>query len=441
METSKRYGLTTAISMIFGIVIGSGIFFKSDDILIYTNGSVIKGVLIFCIAAFAIVFGSLTMSELAKKTDKAGGIISYAELYAGERTACAFGWFQVMIYYPTILSIIAWALGVYVCMLFGLQPLIEIQILIGAGFLAIAFILNVFSAKLGGYFQDGYAFLKILPLLFITILGIIYSAPNEIIIESTPVISGYGWFAAIGPIVFAFDGWIVSTSIAHEIKDTRKNLPLALIIVPIVILVLYIGYFVGISRLLGVETIMAAGDQHIHLFATYLLGDIGFKIMVILIILSILGTLNGLVLGYIRLPYALALRGMIPFSKRIGKINKNYQMPKNSAIFAFIVAMIWMAIHYITKKTGFFSITDISETPVVISYLLYIILYVRVIGLYKQKEIKSKMRGKVFPTLAILGSILILVAGSRSQHFLLMFGLCIFTLFASSYFLERKNIS
>ena len=47
----NRYGLPTAIAMIVGIVIGSGIFFKSDNILIATNGSIKLGILVFIVAA------------------------------------------------------------------------------------------------------------------------------------------------------------------------------------------------------------------------------------------------------------------------------------------------------------------------------------------------------------------------------------------------------
>ena len=54
----KRYGLFTAIAMIVGTVIGSGIFFKSDNILVYTNGDILKGILVFTFAAFGIIFGS-----------------------------------------------------------------------------------------------------------------------------------------------------------------------------------------------------------------------------------------------------------------------------------------------------------------------------------------------------------------------------------------------
>lgn len=51
----QKYGLFTTIAMIVGIVIGSGIFFKSDNVLVYTNGNIFLGILVFIIAAFSII--------------------------------------------------------------------------------------------------------------------------------------------------------------------------------------------------------------------------------------------------------------------------------------------------------------------------------------------------------------------------------------------------
>ena len=74
----NRYGLPTAIAMIVGIVIGSGIFFKSDNILIATNGSIKLGILVFIVAALGIIFGSLSIAELASRNSEVGGVITYA---------------------------------------------------------------------------------------------------------------------------------------------------------------------------------------------------------------------------------------------------------------------------------------------------------------------------------------------------------------------------
>ena len=121
MEHNKKYGLFTAITMIIGIVIGSGIFFKADDVLKYTNGNVLLGIFIFCIAAIAIIFGSISISQLATRTDKPGGIISYAEEFVNKETASAFAWFLVFLYLPSIIAVVSWVAGIYICQLFNIQ--------------------------------------------------------------------------------------------------------------------------------------------------------------------------------------------------------------------------------------------------------------------------------------------------------------------------------
>ena len=140
---SKKYGLTTAIAMIVGIVIGSGIFFKSDNILIYTNGSIIKGIAVFSIAAIGIIFGSLTIGVLASKTTAAGGIIAYADEYSGRKVACAFGWFLTFVYYPALVAVLVWVTGVYICMLFGFDPTMERLLYISVISSGICFLINV----------------------------------------------------------------------------------------------------------------------------------------------------------------------------------------------------------------------------------------------------------------------------------------------------------
>ena len=112
MENEKKYGLFTAITMIVGIVIGSGIFFKADDVLTYTNGNILLGILVF-VAAIAIIFGSLSISQLATRTDNPGGLIAYAEEFINEKMGSAFGWFQVFLYLPSTIAVFAWVAGIY----------------------------------------------------------------------------------------------------------------------------------------------------------------------------------------------------------------------------------------------------------------------------------------------------------------------------------------
>lgn len=441
MEENKKYGLFTSITMIMGIVIGSGIFFKADDVLTYTDGNVLVGIFIFCIAAIAIIFGSLSISQLAMRTDKPGGIISYAEEFVNKETAAAFGWFQTFLYLPATIAVVAWVAGLYICQLFNIT---------GDGFLnpyTIGFVVAVFiytmntlSAKAGGYIQNLAMIIKLIPLILFAILGLVKGDPQPILAGDLENIKtagiGMGIMAAFAPIAFSFDGWIVSTSIAHEIKNSKRNLPIALIVSPIFVLIVYLAYFVGVSVFVGPENVLELGNDSVGKMASILFGETGSKVVLIFVIISVVGTLNGLTLGLIRSPYSLALRNMIPFSDKLSKENKNFNnMPLNSAIFSAIVTFIWYIVHYITQKNGMKG--DVSEIAICISYLNYCVFYVVIIKLAIKGEIKNKFMGYFVPLMAILGSLIILSGGISNPLFIYYLIICLLFMVAG-YFYYKK---
>ena len=435
----NEYGLFTAITMIVGIVIGSGIFFKSDNILIATGGSIALGVLVFCIAAIAIIFGSLTISQLASRSSQSGGLIAYAEENYNKSLACAFGWFQTFLYFPTIIAVVSWVSGIYLCLLFGIDGKLETQMLIGFIIMTFVFIINTLSAKLGGLFQNVSTIIKLVPLVLIVIAGLIFGDVSNISLSDVTSMKSFGWITAIAPIAFSFDGWVVATSIGHEIKDSKRNLPKALIIAPIFILAMYVLYFVGISIYIGPETIMELGDAHVDLAANNLLGPWGAKIILIFVVISIMGTVNGLTLGMIRLPHSLAERKMFPKSEFVSKVNDKLLMPVNSALVSFLVCLIWFIVHYITTKFGVLPNSDISEISITMSYVLYIILYFKVYQLGLKGEVKGVWNSKINPTLAIIGSLMILFGSMGNQLFWIYAAFCLLVIISAVVFWKGKE--
>ncbi len=436
----NRYGLPTAIAMIVGIVIGSGIFFKSDNILIATNGSIKLGVLVFIIAALGIIFGSLSIAELASRNSEAGGVITYAEYSLNKGFACAFGWFHIFLYYPTIITVVSWVTGIYGCMLFGLEETLEIQILIGASIMLLIFLFNILSFRLSGYFQNAATVIKLIPLVIIAVIGLFFGNPQYITGEHVRVFAQTGWISAIAPIAFSFDGWIVATSIGHEIKDSKKNLPKALIIAPIFILIIYILYFVGISTYVGVENVMSLGDSHVNVAANSIFGVYGAKIILIFVIISIMGTVNGLIMGYIRMPYSLAIRNMFPKAESLSKINDKYKMPVLSAFLVMAISLFWTIVHYINVKFNMLQNSDISEISITINYVLYIVFYVKVIRMGLSKEIKGAFRGFINPCLAIGGSLIILFGSMSNALFFIYALICFLVILSAMIFYKKTKI-
>lgn len=438
MTTKNKYGLLTCIAMIVGVVIGSGIFFKSDNILIATNGNIFLGVLSFCIAAISIIFGSLTVAELAARNTKPGGVISYTEDAYNGGIACAFGWFQTFLYYPALTAVVCYVVGIYACTLFGINGTLELQILIGLATTLLLFALNTLSSKLAGYFQNAATIIKLIPLVLIGIAGLILGNPSSATEVTREELASGTWLAALAPIAFAFDGWIVATSISHEVKDAKKNVPFALICAPLLILVIYLVYFIGLSVYLTPEVIMTQGDNHVNIAASQLFGPWAAKAVLVFVIISVAGTANGLMMGLFRLPYSLAIRNMFPCSERVSKVNEKLGMPILSGIVGLIIILFWIIMHYVTQKFNLLPNSDVSEIAVTIQYVAFILLYVQVLRFGFRGEIKSFWKGKFNPILAIFGSLIILYVGMQNPLFWLYIVLC-GLLFGAAYLFWKKR--
>ncbi|MBP0979026.1 MAG: APC family permease [Oscillospiraceae bacterium] len=440
-DDTKKFGLFTVVMMIVGVVIGSGIFFKSSTILVATNGSIILGIAVFCVAAISIIFGSLTIAQLAARTEETGGLISYATNEISPYAGCVFGWYHFFLAYSATVGVVGWIATIYIESVFGLDFSLEQRLLATFLVITVCCLINIFASKVASLFQTSAAIIKLIPLILIAILGFVFGDFDNFATTTGQIVEGQklGWFSAICPIAFAYEGWIVATTLTHKIKNPAQNLPIALILSPLVILVVYIAYFVGISLYVGPEQMMAMGESHMLYAATNLFGAFGGKLVVVAVLISVLGTLNGNTMALVQLPYSLSLRGMFPKSDKFSKINKKFDSPVASGLLGFFVSCIWLILNYIDKKYQILGNSDICEVVVVVHYLLCIMLYVKVIQLTKNKEIEGVFKGYIAPIMAIVGSGVMLFGGLQSPTFIYMFVVCILVILSALLFWSKAS--
>ena len=415
MQDNRRYGLWMAIAMVIGIVIGSGIFFKADDILVLTNGNVAIGCIVLIIGAIGIIFGGMTIAEWAKITDDAGGLISYGEKAYNKTFAYLIGWFQMVVYFPALIAVICWVAANYTIQLF---PVLDGYVwIVAIIYMLCLYLINTFSPRIAGYLQTSAMVVKMIPLCVIGIIGVIFGE-NNIQLDS---ITGAGIIAGNSAIVaaaFSYDGWSVAPSICHEIKNAKRNLPLALIIAPVIILILYLLYFLGITFLLGPEQIMELKDGAFEMAANTLFGSLGAKILLIAVVISVIGTLNGLILGSCRTPYSLAIRKEIPFYDKIGSLHEQFQISISSHLISLGFSLFWLYIHYLSIQVSWMQKLqlDVSGLPIVLMYIFYFLLYIGVILYARRGGVKSKFFGYVCPVLACLGAFVVIYGGLTSAN-------------------------
>ncbi|GHU84733.1 hypothetical protein FACS1894198_1000 [Clostridia bacterium] len=420
----KQFGLFSTIAMIAGIVIGSGIFFKTADVLNKTGGSVMLGVLAFCVAGISIVFGSLTVAELATRSDGSGGIIAYADTFVGKRFSSAVGWLNVFIYVPAVISIESYVCGMFCCQLFGIKDSLTNNFIVGSVCFLFFFAMNLVP-RFGGVFQNVSAVLKFLPLVAFIIVGIWKGDSSAIhFSELSTACSSLGWLAAVSPIAFAFEGWLVATSISSEIKNPKKNIPLAFTIAPLVILLTYVLYFVGMSFYLGPQEILTHGNGHVQIAAGKFLGKYGGNIIMTFIIVSVMGALNGNIMGALRFVTPLAEKRMFPGSGAFLKDRGKLCASKATFVLVFVLSFVFAVVSYLLKSTKTIdSSFDFTEFAIACCYFLYIFLYAQVIRLKREGKIKSAFRGYVCPVMAIIGAMVMVSGGvMRGLEFRLPFG-------------------
>lgn len=413
-QAQKKFGLLTTISMIVGIVIGSGIFFKTDDVLLATGGNVFLGVLTWIVASFGIIFGGLCVAQYARKNDAVGGLITYCEDAWGKTFGYLAGWFQVIFYFPALVAILSWVGAMYTGLVFGISDPFTLPIWIMAIVILLSFFLiNVFHTKKAAYFQQVTMMIKIAALLILAVIGILFGSLTNLQVSVSPITTSTGLFSGIIACAFAFDGWFIAPSIAHEIKNPKKNLSLALVVAPIVILLIYVLYFVGINMILGPEQVLALGDASVGYILSQFFGSTGSRLVYIAVTLSVYGTINGIVLGYIRLPYSLAVRQEIFSHQTLAQLHPSLDIPIASAVFSCIASMIWLGLHYLSTigfTIGFinFSNLEVDNLPITLTYIFYSALYIRLLLYGVRDRFKHPLQHLIFPTFALIGASLVL---------------------------------
>jgi APA family basic amino acid/polyamine antiporter len=409
-QLHKRYGLFTAICMVVGIVIGSGVFFKAQDILNYTGGNMLIGILAWVIGGIVMIICAVNFANFATKYVKVNGVVDYAEAIIGKKYAYMVGWFLSAIYFPAMTSVLAWVSARYTLLLFNPNADITsgLCMALGVFYMCLIYAINMLSPKIAGKLEVSATIIKLIPLAVIivvgTICGLINGNTTEAFVSSVQPGSGdfSSVFAGIVAAAFAYDGWIVATSINAELKNPKKDLPRALVFGTIIIMVVYILYFIGLTGGASIDVLMKEGATTA---VKNLLGPVGGTILNAFVVISCLGTLNGLMIACPRSFYSLAIRDCGPKPKTFASIDPQTNMPANAGILALLFCGIWYFYFYGANLTspifGIFSF-DSSELPIVTTYALYIPLFVTFI---KKEGKKNIFKNIILPVLAVLASL------------------------------------
>ena len=427
-KLQRKYGLFTAICMVVGIVIGSGVFFKAQTILTKTGGDMPLGILAWIIGGAIMLVCLLTFSFMGQKYERVNGLVDYAEATVGKKYGYMMGWFSATIYFPAMTSVLAWVSARYTLdFITSAFPNFPMTIPAAQGgtiigpetmaltlfYLCAIYAINTLSPKLAGKFQTSTTIIKMIPLALMAVVGLIVGLTtgqmqeNFVTQANVGTVSGNPLFASVCATAFAYEGWIIATSINAEIKDSKKNLPKALTIGGIVIVATYLFYYIGVAGGASNQDLI---DKGATIAFTNIFGGFLGNVLNLFIVISCLGTTNGLMLGCSRCMYSLADRGEGPNPKFFSQLDPISNMPTNSSIFALLVTGAWFLYFYASNLAGIWSgpfVFDSSELPIITIYLMYLPILIQ--WMRKEKD-ENTLKRFIMPCLAFIGSVFMVIA-------------------------------
>lgn len=444
-ELRKKYGLMTAICLVVGIVVGSGVFFKAEKILTETGGNLPLGILAWAIGGAIMIACAYAFALLATRYEYVNGIVDYAEVTVGKGYAYFVGWFMTTVYYPCITSVLAWVSARYLSVLLGFSITGPECMVLAGFFLVASYALNALSPVLAGRFQVATTVIKLIPLLLMAVIGTIVGLGNGMIVENfTTVVdagksSGTALFTAVVATAFAFEGWIIATSINAELKDSKKNLPRALVLGTLIIIAVYILYYVGLAGSVPNAALMESGEAGARTAFETIFSRVGGTVLFVFVVISCLGTLNGLMLGCTRGMYALAVRHRGPAPAVFKQVDATTNMPTNSSVLGLLFCAFWLLYFYSAQLTTPWLgpiCFDSSELPIVTLYALYLPIFFMAIR--KEKDLAPVKRFIAFP-LAMAGSLFMIVAAVFAHGVNVAWYLLVFCVFMAAGWLFRKE--
>ncbi|MEK4873700.1 amino acid permease [Bacillus sp. FSL W8-0102] len=398
-QLKRNIGFVVATSIVIGTVIGSGIFMKPGIVLASSGGSTMA-LWAWIIGGIITLASGLTIAEVSVKIPKTGGLYAYLEEVYGKFWGFLCGWMQTIIYGPAVIGALGLYFGSLVADLVGLSETGKLFVSVSS--VLFLFILNVIGTNLGGFIQSLLTVAKLVPIAMITVFGI-WHGDSHITGMSSGNSQSISMGSAVLATLWAYDGWMNVGFMAGEMKNPSKTLPKAIITGIAVVMIAYLSVNVALLHVLPASKIVELGSNAAHTAASILFGDIGGKLIAIGILISIFGCLNGKIMTFPRIPFAMAEDRLFPGAKWLSKVHPKFQTPLYASLFETVLAILFMLVGNPDR---------LSDIAIFVVFLFYGLAFYAVFLIRKKEDGRQNSLYKVplyplTPIVAIVGTLYI----------------------------------
>jgi len=390
----KGLGLFDCTTIVMGSMIGSGIFIVAAEIA-REVGSPGLFLLSWVVSGVMTVSAAVTYGELAAMMPKAGGQYVYLREAFSPLFGFLYGWTLFLVIQTGTIAAVAVAFGKFLGFFFpwiseqnfllnlgsvtllghpvGLTLSTEqglaIVVLLGLGGV------NIFGLRTGAVIQNIFTVLKVGALVGLVAGGIWWETSHAAAAVSPVSFWGHAHWdtatltvlavALVGPL-FSSDAWNNVTFTGGEVKNARRNLPLALLIGTVVVCSIYFFTNVIYVRALPFAAIQHAPEDRVATAVIEaMLGSKGAGLMAAAIVISTFGCMNGMTLAGARVYYAMA-KDRLFFSK-VARVNPKYRTPAVS----LMVQAVWASL--LTLTGTYNELLDYVIFAVLLFYILTIL--------------------------------------------------------------------
>jgi APA family basic amino acid/polyamine antiporter len=331
----RALGLWETASIVMGIMIGTAIFLVPAEIT-RAMGTRNAALAVWAVAGVLSLFGALSFAELAAMLPEAGGQYVYLHRAYGPLVSYLCGWTFFIAAQTGGISVLAVGFAEYVNEFVALTP--WEQRAAAAAAIVVFTGINYVGVREGGAVQSILTGLKVGAIAVIILLGyvLVRGLPAEPAALAAP--TGHRFLASFGVAMvaafWAYEGWNACTFAAGEVKRPERNLPLALILGTLAVIVLYLALNLVYYHVLPMDQVARSSrvgaDAAVRIF-----GRTGSYLVTSLIIISTLGSLNGSILAAPRVYYAMAKDGL--FFRWCARVHPRFHTPH----VALVVQTVW----------------------------------------------------------------------------------------------------
>ncbi|XGK32505.1 APC family permease [Lactobacillus acidophilus] len=430
----RQISFGQALATVVGSVIGAGVFFKIGTITAQTGSSSMT-LLVWVLAGIISIASGLTISEIAASL-KINGAIKYLDYTYGRVWGFLFGWAQMIVYFPAQIGALSSIFGVQFVSLFGIEA--KYSNLIAVILVLFLLSINLIGTKFSSKMQSVITILKIIPIILIIVLGLFNQ--NKVSAPIFPVTVGSGK-DLIGSLsqgllsaLFAFEGWIVVTNLANEVKNPENDLSRAIISGLSIVTLIYVLINYTFLTVLPINQLVnndnAAFEASMKLF-----GQFGGKLITIGILISVYGAANAFMLTGMRTPYILAQDRLLPFSNKIGKANIHTGVPVTGALIVDAIAIIMIILG---------NFTVLTDMLVFVMWTFNTMLSIAVVILRKREpELRRPFKVPwypIIPIISVLGGLFIVISTIINQFLLSIIGIGLTLIGLPIYYhMQNKN--